>query len=156
MLISAAALGGLRRGLRIAALVLGGAVAGGLATYAFARADPEAARAILLAIPAISEPLLARVAALLQGGLVGGMIAGAFSGAPCKIFAAEAAATGVGPLAFALASLPARGLRFALVAILAAALARWPFGGMAPRVRFAVLAGVWALFYAGYFAVMGW
>lgn len=147
---------GLRRALVASLAASCGALAGGAALYAFVLAAPETARSVLLAVPGISPELASRVAVLLGGDLFAGLTAGALSGAPYKLFVAEAAMTGVPLSTFLMASLPARLLRFTL-----AALASWLvfarlLGALALRTRQLLLAGFWLVFYAGYFAVMGW
>lgn len=157
VLLTAIALRTPRRALVASLIVLTGAVAGGLGMFWWAQADPAAARAAVLAVPAISEPLMARAEGLLAGqGLLAGMIAGSVSGIPYKIFAVEAAAGGVGALGFALASLPARLLRFLLAIGAVVLLSRTVFARVSPRGRAGVLAGFWVVFYAGYFVAMGW
>lgn len=146
----------LKRALLAALAAVAGALAGGALLHAFASADPQAAQALLLRVPGISPELVGRVAGLIGQGLLSGMIAGSLSGAPYKIFAVEAATTGVPLWALLVASLPARLLRFAL-----AALASWLvfarlLGHLALRTRRWMLAGAWLVFYAGYFAAMGW
>lgn len=137
--------------------VLAGAVLGGLGMFWWAQADPEAARAAVLAVPAISEPLMARARGLLaEHGLLTGMIAGSVSGIPYKIFAVETALDGTGALGFALASLPARLLRFLLAIGAVVLLSRTVFARFGDRGRMWVLAGFWTLFYAVYLTAMGW
>ena len=146
------------RGAVLASLVaLAGAVAGGLVMFWWAQANPGAAREAVLAVPAISEPLMARAQELLaEQGLLLGMIWGSVSGIPYKIFAVEAAANGTGALAFALASLPARLLRFLLAIGAVVLLSRTVFARLSDRARALVLGVFWVVFYGGYFAAMGW
>lgn len=156
VLLSAVAVTSLRRALRLLLLALAGAVAGGAAMLLWARAAPEAAAGLVLAVPGISPDLVARAQELTAQGLLGGMIVGALSGIPYKIFAVEAGRDGLGLGAFVAVSLPARGLRFLAVVLLTAGLSRTLFRGLVLRAKLAVLAMVWVGFYAVYFAVMGW
>jgi membrane protein YqaA with SNARE-associated domain len=68
VLLTAAAMGSLRRGLRAAGFALAGAVAGGVAVMLWARADPEGVARMLLAVPGISEALVERAQGLVEGG----------------------------------------------------------------------------------------
>jgi membrane protein YqaA with SNARE-associated domain len=156
VLLTALALASLRRGLRAAGFALAGAVAGGIVVMLWARADPEGAARILLAVPGISEALVERARGLVAGGFLEGMTLGSLSGVPYKIFAVEAAGAGLGIGAFAAISVPARGLRFLAVVLLARGIARMLPRGWGLPARLGLLAGFWATFYVFYFAVMGW
>lgn len=129
---------------------------GGAAVYGLALGSPDTAHAVLLAIPGISAELVARVADLLRSGLLQGLVAGSLSGAPYKIFAVEAATSGVPLIPFLLASLPARFLRFLLASLVSWLVFAKLLSGLALRTRRLLLAGFWLVFYAGYFAAMGW
>lgn len=146
----------LKRALFAALAAGAGAMAGGALLHAFASADPQAAQALLLNVPGISPELVARVAGLIEGGLLAGMVAGSLSGAPYKIFVVDAALAGVPLLTLVLVSLPARLLRFALAALASWLIFNRLLGHLALRTRRWMLAGFWLVFYAGYFAAMGW
>jgi hypothetical protein len=156
VLLTAAAVGSLRRGLRAAGFALAGAVVGGVLVMLWARADPEGAARMLLAVPGVSEALVERARGLVEGGFLAGMTIGSLSGVPYKIFAVEAAGAGMGLGAFAAMSVPARGLRFVLAALLAYGIGRLLPADWGARARLGLLAGFWAVFYAFYFVVMGW
>lgn len=144
----------LRRALVASLAAAGGALTGGAALYAFAAADPETARAVLLAVPGISPELVSRVTVLLRGDLFVGLVAGALSGAPYKLFVAEAATMGVSPVTFLIASLPARLLRFALAALASWLIFAKLLGELSLRTRRWLLAGFRLFFYKKYFTVM--
>jgi membrane protein YqaA with SNARE-associated domain len=156
VLLTAAAMGSLRRGLRAAGFALAGAVVGGVVVMLWARADPEGAARLLLAVPGISDALVERARGLVEGGFLAGMTIGSLSGVPYKIFAVEAAGAGLGLGTFAAMSVPARGLRFVVAALIAYGIGRMLPADWGPRARLGLLAGFWAVFYAFYFAVMGW
>ena len=156
VLLTALAVGSLRRGLRAIGFALAGAVVGGVVVMLYARADPEGAARMLLAVPGISEGLVERARGLVADGFLEGMTLGSLSGVPYKIFAVEAAGMGHGIGAFAAMSLPARGLRFLAVVLLAHGIARLLPAGWGLRAKLGLLAGFWAVFYVFYFAVMGW
>ncbi len=144
---------GRRRALIGALAALAGAVPGGLLVYWLATLEPAQVTGFIQALPGISTALIDRVGAdLTEHGAVA-IVAGAFQGVPYKIYAVQAPAAGIGPIAFALISIPARGLRFALVAAIAAAIAGWMRCWPA-RIRLGLLAAFWIVFYAGYFWLM--
>jgi hypothetical protein len=147
---------GLRRALLASLAAACGALAGGAALYAFVLAAPETATSVLLAVPGISPELVSRVAVLLGGDLFPGLAAGALSGAPYKLFVAEAAMTGVPLSTFLTASLPARLLRFALASAASWLVFTRLLGGLKLRTKRLLLGGFWLVFYAGYFIAMEW
>lgn len=146
----------LKRALLAALAAMTGALVGGALLHAFANADPQAALALLLNVPAISPELVGRASELTEHGLLTGMIAGALSGVPYKIFAVEVATAGLPLWAFLMASVPARLLRFVLAALASWLIFNRLLGGLALRTRRWMLAGFWLVFYAAYFAAMGW
>ncbi len=154
--ISAAALGSARRGFIVALAALSGALIGGAGLLLWAQSEPEAARALMLAVPGVSEATLARAQALLGEGMIAGMVAGSLSGVPYKLFAVEAAAAGAPLGLFLAASAPARLLRFALVVALTRLIAGRLLSGWSRRARVVTLVVVWIAFYAVFFAVVGW
>lgn len=153
---------GIRAGVRKALLgaVLAAVVAafGGAALWLWANTQPEAAKALVLAVPAIDTALVAKVFAQWDEGGALAMTIGSFSGEPYKIYALAAGTSGAGWGAltlFVLASILARLPRFLLVAVVA--------GWAGPRLtaRFGVrtvwtgFALAWAAFYAWYWTAMG-
>lgn len=154
--ISAASVGSARRGLAAALAALAGALIGGAGLFLFARADPEAARALVLAVPGVSEALLSRADRLLDKGLLAGMVAGSVSGLPYKLFVVEAAGAGATLTAFLAASAPARLLRFVAVVALTRLVAGRLLRRWSMRARLATLAAFWLAFYVAYFAAVGW
>jgi membrane protein YqaA with SNARE-associated domain len=156
VLLTARAIDTLSGALRAALFTLVGAVLGGVATFSVVRADPAIATSILLTLPGISEDLAGRTRDLLGLGLVPGMTLGSLTGIPYKLFAFEAAVSDMSLGTFALASVPARGLRFVLVVVLARILSTTVFGRLSRIARLAILAGFWAGLYALYFRAVGW
>lgn len=148
-----------RRGLKPALLAcltaLAGALLGGLAMYGWAVADPVVARDVLDWVPAIDTAMIEQVRTALQEDGVMAMFLGPLFGIPYKIYAVEAAAAGIGPATFLAVSVPARLLRFGVLTIVAHAISAGLSGRTGPRLRIALLAGTWVVFYTGYFAVVG-
>lgn len=129
------------------------AAVGGAVTYAWANADPETARAAILALPAIDAALADTAAGRLAEGNFA-MLWGSISGVPYKLYALAAGSEGRSLLPFLLLTPLVRLPRFIGAALLSAGIS----AALAPRVglraRLAMLGLVWALFYAWYFWTM--
>lgn len=141
---------GAARALRAAGCAALAAAAGGLVMYRWGAADPDAARAALLAVPLVGGDLLDRVADEIAGFWPLHLTMGAITGAPYKIYAVAAGETGVDPLSFAVVSVMARFARFALAIGLAALLFRL---GRRLGLHALLLPGLmaaWAAIYAVY------
>jgi membrane protein YqaA with SNARE-associated domain len=154
VLITHAALRGLRAGFVTAAVALAGALVGGTFSYLWGAADLDGARRVLDALPAISIGMLDHAQlALTRDGMFAAFI-GSFSGVPYKVFAIHAATAGITLPAFLLASVPVRGVRFVLLAAVARAFTRYAVPTWtARRVQF-VWALAWGVNYAIYWSVM--
>ncbi|MBL8530565.1 MAG: hypothetical protein JNK94_02415 [Hyphomonadaceae bacterium] len=145
---------GARAGLRAAVIAAAGAACGGALMFAWSAAAPEAARAAVLAIPAISEAMAAAAGAAMAQNWFAATLMGPLSSTPFKLFAILAPQAGAGLAAFAVAGFIARLPRFVLIALALAGIARWlgPFWGR--RRLIWLLAGGWVLFYGVFFALM--
>ena len=126
-------------------------VIGAAAVLVWAGNDPAGAASAMAALPAVDSAMIAEAAERYHQGFAA-ILGGAFSGIPFKLFALEAArGDGLGLL---LAAPFLRLPRFLLVAVvvgaISALLERW----MTTRQRLLLLAALWLLFYAGYFALM--
>lgn len=150
---------GLKRGAASAAqasvVAALGAAVGGAIMYMWSAADPAAARAAVLAVPAISVEMVTRAAEAMRGDWFMATMLGPLSSTPFKVYAILALHAGGAPLhAFALAGFFARLPRFLIVgvgtALIGQALGRW----LSERQRLWVLVGAWLLFYAAFFALM--
>jgi len=150
---------GLKNGVKDAAraslIAAIGAAVGGAIMYAWSAADPAAARAAVLAVPAISEAMVARAADAMREDWFLATLLGPLSSTPFKVYAILALHAGGTTLpAFALAGMIARLPRFLLVgcgvALLGRGLRRW----LSERRLFWLLIGAWVLFYAVFFASM--
>jgi hypothetical protein len=126
-------------------------VLGGIVMWQWGARDPEGARHVLLQIPAVGADLLARVKGEIAQGWALNLARGPFTGAPYKIYAAEAGAAGIDLVAFAAWSFVARLPRFiattVMAALLQAGLRRW----RVPVSPYALTALFWAVDYAVYF-----
>jgi membrane protein YqaA with SNARE-associated domain len=148
----------LKAALRGALWALAGALAGGFAMYVFGAVAPAAARSLLDAVPGIGPTLLARVDASIEARGLWDLLLGPLRGVPYKIYAVAWGARGGDLAAFLLVSIPARWLRFAATALVAAGLARLfaRASGRDPKVEAAAWAALWLAFYVFYFSKLGW
>jgi membrane protein YqaA with SNARE-associated domain len=145
---------GWRAGVKLAVVAAVAAAVGGAIMWWYGAADADAARALMLDIPAVG-PDLVTVAhdAMLRADWPIDLVIGAFTGTPYKLYAVEAGALGVSPWLFVALSIPARLARFVVVALLAA-------GGRALFTRWGIerhavlaLAIAWVLVYAAYWFI---
>jgi len=131
-----------------------GAGLGGAFMFAWSAHAPEAARAAVLAVPAISAAMAEHAADAMAENWFLATLAGPLSSTPFKLYAILAPAAGASLPAFALAGVAARLPRFLVVSIGVAlagqGLARW----LSERQRLWLLIGAWLLFYAAFFALM--
>ena len=146
-----------RAGLRAVGWAVAGALAGGALMYAAGASLPSERSAHLLdAIPAISPEMVTRVETEMRQRGPASMFLGPLQGTPYKIYARTAGEQRQPLLATLLWTIPARAIRFLLVA-LAASLA----GALARRIALnpAWLLGLyllaWTLFYIAYFRRFG-
>jgi hypothetical protein len=126
-------------------------IAGTLAMLLWAGRDPAGAAAAVVALPGIDAALIGEAADRYRHGLHA-VLAGSFSGIPFKLFALEAAKQG-GILFLLLAPL-LRVPRFLIVAVVAGGLSRLLDRWLTMRQRLGLLAAIWLVFYAFYFAAM--
>jgi membrane protein YqaA with SNARE-associated domain len=149
---------GLKRGAKAGAIASVaaaiGAGAGGVVMALWSLADPEAARAAVLAVPAISEAMAARAEAEMAENWFVATLLGPLSSTPFKVYAVLAPHAGASVPAFALAGIVARLPRFLVVAAGTALIARWLGRWLSERQLLWVLIGAWLLFYAVFFALM--
>ncbi len=130
---------------------LAGALIGGILVYLWTSHDPATVTALIEKVPAISPGMIDQVRGELEQQGAWAIVQGPLQGIPYKVFASQAAVTGM-PLATLLAySIPARLLRFIAVTLLCFAgvrlLERWLSLGRVLRV----LLGCWIVFYGFYF-----
>jgi membrane protein YqaA with SNARE-associated domain len=142
---------GLRAGLRLSVVAAAAASITGIFMWLWARHDPEAARAVMLMIPAIGPDLLARAHDEVASNWPLHLFTGAMTGVPYKLYAVEAGAAHINPLLFALVSFPARLTRFVLT-VLAAELWREILIKMRRlQWRYWGWGAAWTIVYAVYF-----
>lgn len=154
VLISAAALRDRALALRLCLWALGGALGGGLIMYLWGDRNVEQISQVLEHVPAIGKAMLTRVSTdLAQLGSLATFL-GPLTGTPYKIYAALSPEAGISLTAFLLISIPARVIRFVLVAWVTSWIAGILLRGWSYRIRLLLLLTLWAAFYLGYFLLM--
>jgi len=156
VLLSAVALRDRTLALRLCLWTLCGAIAGGMVMYLWGRNDVERATEVLGTLPAISQAMLAGVGKdLAELGALATFF-GPLTGTPYKLYAALSPQAEISLTVFALVSIPARLIRFVLIATLTAWIARTVLRDWSDRNRLGLLLTLWGLFYIGYFLAMPW
>ena len=145
---------GRRAALHATAWTIAGAILGGFLMYRWSVRDCIGVIAVLDRLPAIAPAtIIGARHALEQSGAVS-LVVGALTGVPYKIYAVMAPQARVPLATFLAISVPARALRFVLVVALSDAISRRLAGRLTLRQRAGLLASIWLLFYAIYWAVM--
>lgn len=144
VLITALALRSRRTALLACVAAVTGALLGGAITYAWGRHDPLGARQVFDHLPAIGPAMMDGVARDLRQMGALSILAGPIVGVPYKLFAAQAAAAGFSLPIFLLISIPARGMRFVLLALLTHAAA----GRLRPRIGSCAVVVTWAVLWS--------
>jgi len=150
---------GLKRGTASAARASGiaalGAACGGAIMYAWSAEDLAAARAAVLAVPAISEAMVAHAAEAMRGDWLLATLLGPLSSTPFKVYAILALHAGGTTLpVFALAGFFARLPRFLIVSIGVSLIGQFARRWLSERQLVWVFIGAWVSFYAVFFAIM--
>lgn len=140
--------------LRAALVTAIAAALGGALVWLAGAADTEWTRAALDRVPAIGPAMIAAAGAeMASGSWPLAVLHGSLSGVPYKIYAAEAGAAGIPLAAFLTVSVPARLVRFAASALLAALAARGLARLGRARWTHPLLALFWIGFYAAYWSM---
>lgn len=145
---------GAKAGARASLIAAIGAGVGGAIMATWSLADPQTARAAVLAVPAISEAMAQRAAAAVDANWFAATLLGPLSSTPFKLYAILAPHAGASVPVFALAGVLARLPRFLAAAIGAALIGRVLAGRISPRVQSWLFVAAWVLFYAVFFARM--
>jgi membrane protein YqaA with SNARE-associated domain len=137
-----------RRRARIACLwALAGALLGGILMFSWGWRDPGAALAAIERVPEVSPAKCGRVLEQIRRHGAVAIFLGPLTGTPYKIYAVQSAAARVDPVFFLLISVPARVLRFLLVAEITILLCGWA-SRTSKRARILTHLTVWIAFYA--------
>lgn len=142
-----------RRGFLACLVSLAGALIGGAFLF-FLGGDSGPVLHAMDYLPGISSAMIEQARLGLEQDGLQALFSGAFSGIPYKLYAVQAAATGVGLGAFLLFSAAARLMRFGLVTAIA-----WAAGAALRSVpvpaKLRIHAIAWVLFYCLYFWRLG-
>lgn len=145
---------GWRRAILLSLAAAAGAAAGGVLMYRWGAADAAAARAVADRLPAISPGMIEGVRQSLAADGLRAMVEGAFRGIPYKLYAIEAGAAKIDMRDFLAFTFAGRLARFVTVATITTlvlrALGRW----LSRRAAETLLAAIWIVFYAAYWAAM--
>lgn len=148
-----------RRALAATGSALGGAMVGGLATYFWgAKRGEKASRKALLRQPAISRPMINRIDHEMHQQGSRAMLAGPLRGAPYKIYARTAGVQRHPLHQFLLWTIPARMVRFLIVAGAAGAIGKKIRTAQPERAEKILKVGFfafWILFYIWFFKTTG-
>lgn len=132
-----------------------GAAIGGAIMYFWSTNDPAAARGAVLAVPAISDAMMARAqAAMAEQSWFIATLLGPLSSTPYKVYAILAPHAGASLVMFMAASIIARLPRFLIVGCGVALIGRWLEPRLGAKRLSWVLASAWIVFYAAFFALV--
>jgi membrane protein YqaA with SNARE-associated domain len=154
VLLTAAAIKfGFRRALLLSLLAAGVASLSGLGMWFWGAHDAEAARRVMLMVPAIGPDLLQRAHSEVAQQWFLHLVTGAMSGVPYKLYAVEAGAVTINPWLFVPASFAARLTRF-FVTVVAMTAGKEALSTMnRARWAYAAWAIAWFAVYATYFTI---
>lgn len=135
-----------------------GAVIGGTIVYWLASFYPRQMLKLIAVVPGIDGAMVDEVRVQLgTSGLVALML-GPLRGIPYKIYAVQWGITNGSLIWFWLISIPARGIRFIIAAVLTRLI--WIFGSekvkLWNKLDLVLLLSFWVLFYLWYFSYFGW
>ncbi|NVJ61563.1 MAG: hypothetical protein HWE27_14300 [Gammaproteobacteria bacterium] len=132
-----------------------GAFIGGLLMYCFGHSNYGLSSELITRIPAIDSAMTEQVRILLNEHGLWALFIGPLQGIPFKIFAIEATLTSINPALFLLISIPARMMRFVLLAYLARLLVTTVFKSVKQRTLTLIWLCGWVGFYGFYFYHFG-
>jgi len=155
VLLSAIGCRSVRAGLKAITFAIFGALIGGTIMYFFGEHSPEQSQSLLTKIPAIHPKLIERVQAQLSAHGLLAVLIGPTEGIPYKIYATEWGIRGGNLPAFLLTTIPARGIRFLISALLANGIAKaiQPWTKRRASIEMTILTVFWILFYIFYFSI---
>ncbi|MBC7878325.1 MAG: hypothetical protein H7Y59_14235 [Anaerolineales bacterium] len=148
--LSVIALEGVDIGLVACLYALAGALVGGTIMYYWGRADIEKVTRVLRMLPAIPSKDIEKVRSDLQRSGISAMLLGPLSGIPYKIYAAHAHLT-TSIFYFILISIPARIIRFILIAFVTPYIMDTFLPNAAYSLRVQVVLIFWIFSYSIYF-----
>jgi len=150
--LSVIALSGVDAGIVASFYALAGALLGGIVMFYWGRADLERVAGILRKIPAIRPKDIEKVRDDLKGKGFVAILFGPPLGIPYKIYASYAHEVTSIPT-FLLISIPARVIRFLLMAWITPQWFKWIFTEFTYLQQVWAVLIMWGVFYVGYFIV---
>jgi membrane protein YqaA with SNARE-associated domain len=150
--ISILALSSLHEGIVACIYSLVGAILGGIIMYRRGKVDLKAANDFMVRIPAIRPRDIQQVQTSLQKSGVIAILFGPLLGIPYKIYAANSSAV-ISLLSLILISVPARVIRFLLVAFIANALSNGMLSHFSHVQKIEIMLAFWAVTYSFYFFI---
>ena len=144
----------LRVGLTACHYCLAGALIGGCVLYVWGHYDLSGARSMVEKVPAVSPVMIDRVNEDLAHHGVWSVFLGPITGTPYKVYAAQAAAAGVGLWLFLLISIPARLLRFVLVTVTCHYVMKFTGCSGRDKLSLFLIIVFWIIFYIFYFTAI--
>jgi len=136
---------------RLCCITLLGALLGGGVMYCWGQYNFDTAYHLVESVPAINDELMATVHEQLKSSGVLAVFTGPLQGLPYKTFAVQASAAHISIIEFLLMSIPARLVRFLVIAYVARWIAFNLLRHLQRRHLVAVWSGVWLVVYALYF-----
>jgi len=151
VLLSAIALQRAKRAFYACLYALIGALIGGTIMYMWGANAPIESVDIVEKVPAIDHTMLQEVKTSLSDDGLLAMILGPTKGIPYKIYAITAYQAGISYIAFLLASIPARFIRFFLVTSLTWLISRYLLKHQSMKIKYSIWAVAWLIIYVIYF-----
>jgi membrane protein YqaA with SNARE-associated domain len=145
---------GVKDAARASVIAALGAAVGGAIMFLWSQSDPPAARAAVLAVPAISEFMFLNAGHGMFSNWLLATFLGPLSSTPFKVYAVLAPHFGVSLAPFALASIFARLPRFLVIGCGVALIGRWLEPRFGRKALLWLLGAAWIAFYAVFFMAM--
>ena len=133
---------------------LAGALIGGCVMYAWGHCDLAGIQRMVENVPAVSLSMIERVNEDLTHRGVLAIFLGPITGTPYKVYAAHAAAAGIGLWLFLLISIPARMIRFVLVTAACHYVLKFIGCSGRDKLSLSLVILFWIIFYIFYFNAM--
>jgi membrane protein YqaA with SNARE-associated domain len=148
--ISMVALSSLQDGLLACVYALAGAILGGIIMYRWGRLDLKSVNDFMVRLPAIRPRDIQDVQASLQKSGAFAVFLGPLLGIPYKIYAANSGSV-ISVFSLILISIPARVIRFILIALITSKLSSGVMGHLSHVQKIEIMIAFWVVFYSIYF-----
>ena len=155
VLLSGIAIRCTKTSLKACVFALAGALVGGVCMFIWGQQDVKSAHRLLEKIPAINAEMIDTVNEQIREDGQLAFFMGPILGRPYKIYAVNAGSQQLDPTAFLLVSIPARMIRFVLLAILSGMIARQLLKRFSEKQVICMHLTFWSVFYSFYFYHFG-